>query len=134
MSGALVIGAGVAGLCTAVTLQERGVATTLVERTAKLGEASASWIAGGMLAPYCEAESAPAEVVRLGAGALDWWEAHGAQVSRTGTLVVASPRDAGEIERFAARTRRHQRVDETGIAALEPELAGRFRRGLFFRR
>ena len=132
MTRALVIGAGVGGLCAAATLQERGLATTLVERTAKLGEGSASWIAGGMLAPYCEGESAPEEVVRLGAGALDWWEAHGAQVWRTGTLVVASPRDAGEIERFAARTRRHQRVDEKEIAALEPELAGRFRGGLFF--
>jgi glycine oxidase len=133
MTGALVIGAGVGGLCTATALQERGLATTLVERTAKLGETSASWIAGGMLAPYCEGESAPDEVVRLGAGALDWWETHGAQVSRTGTLVVASPRDAGEIERFAARTRGHEGVDEEAIAALEPELAGRFRRGLFFR-
>jgi glycine oxidase len=133
MTRALVIGAGVSGLCAAVTLQERGLATTLVERSAKLGETSASWIAGGMLAPYCEGESAPEEVVRLGAGALDWWGTHGAQVSRTGTLVVASPRDAGEIERFAARTRGHERIDEEGIAALEPELAGRFRGGLYFR-
>ncbi len=132
MTRALVIGAGVGGLCTALTLQERGVATTLAERAAKLGETSASWIAGGMLAPYCEGESAPEEVVRLGAGALDWWEAHGAHVSRAGTLVVAGPRDAGEVERFAARTFNHQRLDEAGIAALEPELAGRFRRGLFF--
>ena len=88
MSGALVIGAGVGGLCTALALQQRGVATTLVERSAKLGEAAASWIAGGMLAPYCEGESAPEEVVRLGGGAIDWWEANGARVSRTGTLVV----------------------------------------------
>jgi glycine oxidase len=133
LSAALVIGAGVGGLCAALALQERGVATTLVERSAKLGEGCCSWIAGGMLAPYCEAESAPEEVGRLGASALDWWEAHGAEVSRTGTLVVASPRDVGEVERFAARTRRHERVDEEGIAALEPELAGRFQRGLFFR-
>jgi glycine oxidase len=133
MRRALVIGAGVGGLCAATALQERSLATTLVERTATLGETSASWIAGGMLAPYCEGESASEEVVQLGAGALDWWEAHGAQVSRTGTLVVASPRDAGEIDRFAARTRGHELVDEEGIAALEPEFAGRFRRGLFFR-
>jgi glycine oxidase len=133
MTRALVIGAGVGGLCAAVTLQESGLATTLVERAARLGETSASWIAGGMLAPYCEGESAPEEVVRLGAGAIDWWEARGAHVSRTGSLVVASPRDSAELERFAARTRGHERVDEEGIAALEPELAGRFRRGLFFR-
>jgi glycine oxidase len=132
MSRALVIGAGVGGLCAALTLQEQGVATTLVERSARLGESSASWIAGGMLAPDCEAESAPDEVARLGASALNWWEAHGAEVSRTGTLVLASPRDLAEIERFAARTLRHRRVDEAELAALEPELAGRFRRGLFF--
>jgi glycine oxidase len=132
MSGAVVIGAGVGGLCAALALQERGVATTLVERSAKLGEGCCSWIAGGMLAPFCEGESAPEDVVRLGAIALDWWEAHGAHVSRTGTLVVASPRDSAEVERFAARTRGHGRVDEEGIAALEPELAGRFHRCLFF--
>jgi glycine oxidase len=132
MSGALVIGAGVGGLCTALALQQRGVATTLVERSAKLGEAAASWIAGGMLAPYCEGESATEEIVRLGEAAIDWWETNGAQVSRTGTLVVASPRDAPEIERFAARTVKHRRLDEAAIAELEPELEGRFRRGLFF--
>ncbi len=133
MTRVIVIGAGVAGLCTAATLQERGAATMLVERSANFGEGCCSWIAGGMLAPYCEGESAPENVVRLGAGAMDWWEAHGADVSRTGTLVVASPRDSAEIDRFAARTRGHERLDEEAIAALEPELAGRFRRGLFFR-
>ncbi len=127
-----VIGAGVGGLCAAVTLQERGVPTTLIERSAKLGDACCSWIAGGMLAPYCEGESAPDEVVRLGAGALDWWERHGAEVARSGTLVIAPPRDAAEIERFAARTRGHERIEEAGIGALEPELAERFRKGLFF--
>ena len=127
-----VIGAGVGGLCAAVTLQARGVATTLIERSTRLGDVCCSWIAGGMLAPYCEAEGAPDDVVRLGAGALDWWERHGAHVARTGTLVVAPPRDAAEIERFAKRTRMHQSVDDAGIAALEPELAGRFRKGLFF--
>ena len=37
MSRALVIGAGVGGICVALALQERGAATTLVERSAKLG-------------------------------------------------------------------------------------------------
>ena len=133
LSGAaLVLGAGVAGLCAAVTLQERGVATTLFECSAKLGDACCSWIAGGMLAPWCEGESAPGDVTRLGAGALDWWASHGAEVSRSGTLVLAPPRDAAEIERFARRTHGHTPADETRIAALEPELAGRFRNGLLF--
>ncbi|RUY90014.1 FAD-dependent oxidoreductase, partial [Mesorhizobium sp. M7A.F.Ca.CA.001.12.2.1] len=47
-------------------------------------------------------------------------------------LVVAAPRDAGELDRFASRTSGHRRVDENEIALLEPDLAGRFRRGLLF--
>ena len=85
-----------------------------------------------MLAPFCEGESAPESVVELGQGAIDWWDARVPGVAREGTLVVAPPRDAGEIDRFAARTRAHARVDEARIAALEPDLAGRFRKGLFF--
>jgi glycine oxidase len=128
---ATVVGAGVAGLTTALTLAERGAQVTLVERSPEIG-GNASWLAGGMLAPFCEGESAPPSVVELGQRAIDWWSARVPGVARRGTLVVAPPRDIGEIDRFAARTRSHVRVDEARIAELEPDLAGRFRRGLFF--
>jgi glycine oxidase len=128
---ATVVGAGVVGLTTALALAERGAEVTLVERSPELG-GNASWLAGGMLAPFCEGESAPASVVRLGQGAIDWWAARVPGVRREGTLVIAPPRDASEIDRFAARTQSHERVDEARIAELEPDLAGRFRRGLFF--
>jgi glycine oxidase len=128
---ATVVGAGVAGLTTALTLAERGAQVTLLERSHELG-GNASWLAGGMLAPFCEGESAPQSVVELGQGAIDWWDARVPGVTREGTLVVAPPRDASEIDRFAARTSSHTRVDEERIAELEPDLAGRFRKGLFF--
>jgi glycine oxidase len=127
-----VIGAGVAGLTSALALAERGAEVEILERSAKLGDDCCSWCAGGMLAPWCEAESAEREVVELGRGAIAWWENRVSGVARNGTLVVAAPRDASEIYRFAARTENHQRVDDAGIAALEPDLAGRFRKGLFF--
>jgi glycine oxidase len=127
-----VLGAGVAGLTAALELSERGVQVRIVERAARLGEAACSWCAGGMLAPWCEGESAPAEVVELGQLAFDWWARRVPGVARNGTLVVAAPRDTSEIERFAARTTHHERVDEARIGALEPDLAGRFRKGLFF--
>ena len=128
---ATVVGAGVVGLTTALTFAERGAKVTLVERRRELG-GNASWLAGGMLAPFCEGESAPQSVVDVGQGAIDWWEARVPGVVRAGTLVVAPPRDVGEIDRFAERTRGHEGVDEARIAALEPDLAGRFRNGLFF--
>jgi glycine oxidase len=128
---ATVVGAGVVGLATALTLAERGAKVALIERSRELGD-NASWLAGGMLAPFCEGESAPPSVAELGRGAIDWWGQRVPGVKREGALVIAPPRDASEIERFAQRTSGHERVDAARIAALEPDLAGRFREGLFF--
>ncbi|SJM31953.1 putative thiamine biosynthesis oxidoreductase ThiO [Mesorhizobium delmotii] len=90
-------------------------------------------MAGGMLAPWCERESAEQPVLDLGRDAADWWDSVlSGRVTRAGTLVVAAPRDTGELDRFASRTSGHRRVDEDEIALLEPDLAGRFRRGLLF--
>ncbi|MER8448079.1 glycine oxidase ThiO [Mesorhizobium sp. M1066] len=128
----LVKGAGVAGLTAAFEFAARGAAVTVAETRPALG-GNASWFAGGMLAPWCERESAEQPVLDLGRGAADWWDAATpGLVARRGTLVVASPRDAGELDRFASRTSGHRRVDEDEIALLESDLAGRFRRGLYF--
>lgn len=128
----LIKGAGVAGLALAYELRRRGLAVTIAERAAAAG-LGASHYAGGMLAPWCERESASEAVLQMGLSAADWWEASTpGLVNRKGTLVVAPERDRAELERFARRTSGFQWLDESGIAALEPALAGRFRRALFF--
>lgn len=127
-----VIGAGVAGLACAAELAERGASVEVIERGAELGAGACSWFAGGMLAPWCERESAEEPVARLGAQALDWWAARVPDVKRQGSLVVAQPRDHGELDRFARRTERFTRIDAELIAELEPDLAGRFHTGLLF--
>jgi glycine oxidase len=129
---ASVIGAGVAGLTCAIELAERGVSVAVYERGATLGTAACSWQAGGMLAPWCECESAEPLVAQLGQEATEWWSARVPGVVRKGTLVVAHSRDAGELTRFARRTEQHTEVDGAQIAQLEPDLAGRFQSGLFF--
>ncbi|CDX18300.1 putative thiamine biosynthesis oxidoreductase ThiO [Mesorhizobium plurifarium] len=132
MRRVLVKGAGVAGLTAAHELAARGASVTVAEIRSRIG-GNASWLAGGMLAPWCEGESAEEAVVTLGITSADWWErALPGLVTRAGTLVVAHARDASELARFAARTCNCQSVDEEAIATLEPDLAGRFRQGLFF--
>jgi glycine oxidase len=128
-----VVGAGVAGLTTAVELAERGAHVEVLDRGQRLGEGCCSWFAGGMLAPWCERESAEPLIATLGAESLDWWRDHIPGVQTRGSLVVAHGRDSAELDRFASRTERFAWLDGEGIAVLEPDLAGRFRRALYFK-
>ncbi len=127
-----IIGAGVAGLATAAEFTDQGHAITVVARSPRIGADCCSWLAGGMLAPWCEGESAEEPVVRLGQDAVGWWERHVSCVRREGTLVLSHTRDMSELRRFARRTEAFETVDAERIDALEPDLAGRFRQGLFF--
>ncbi|KGB80476.1 thiamine biosynthesis protein thio [Rhodovulum sp. NI22] len=127
-----VIGAGVAGLCVATELAARGVSVALRDRAARPGPHGCSWWAGGMLAPFCEGETAEEPVVRLGQEAAGWWARQGVPVIRNGTLVLALGRDRHEITRFARRTTGHRALDRDTLARLEPDLAGRFDGALHF--
>jgi len=126
----LVIGAGVAGLAVATVLAERGAAVMVLHRPEPASRAS--HVAGGMLAPWCEAADAPPALVAPGAAAIGWWAARVPGTLRRGSLLLAARRDRGELDRFARRTTGHRRCDAAAIAALEPELEGRFADGLFF--
>jgi len=127
-----VIGAGVVGLCVATELAGRGLDVIVRERVGRPGPHTCSWWAGAMLAPDCEGEITEEPVVRLGREAADWWERHAVAVERKGSLVVALDRDRREIDRFARRTERHETLDGTALGRLEPMLAGRFARALYF--
>ncbi|PAW34111.1 FAD-dependent oxidoreductase [Pantoea vagans] len=126
MSRWSVLGSGVAGLCVATLLLERGEAVEVI--TQPDCRAASHW-AGGMLAPWCEAESAPHQVIEWGQHAAGWWAKRVDGVEQQGTLVVAPPRDSRELTRFASMTQQHQWVAPGDI---EPALENRFARGLFF--
>jgi len=125
-------GAGVAGLACAVELAERGASVEVLERCATLAGAGCSWFAGGMLAPWCELESGGALIARLGEEGIAWWRRRFAATAQQGTLVIAHGRDAGELAQFARRTERFETLDAEALAALEPDLAGRFASALHF--
>jgi glycine oxidase len=127
-----IIGAGVAGAWQALLFANAGHAVTLHERSDAAMTLSTSHWAGGMLAPWCEAETSEPLISRLGIRALDLWREHFPDTAFNGSLVVAHPRDRSDFERFAKLTSGHRRLDAQGVSDLEPSLEGRFREGLFY--
>jgi glycine oxidase len=127
-----VIGAGIAGAWQALLFAQAGHPVTVHERSDEAMMLSTSHWAGGMLAPYCEAESSEPLISRLGLRALDLWRRELPDTPFNGSLVVAHSRDRNDFERFARLTSGHRRLDARALAAIEPSLEGRFRDALFF--
>lgn len=102
----------------------------------------ASYIAGGMLAPYSEVVKGEAEIARLGEDSLVRWHGLLAELSdetgadlslnTQGSLVIAHAADDCELDHFATQLRSkvagcgtHWHVlDKTELHRLEPELTG----------
>jgi glycine oxidase len=127
-----VIGAGIAGAWQALLFAQAGHAVTLHERSDQGITQSTSYWAGGMLAPWCEAETSEPLISRLGIRSLELWREHFPHTPFNGSLVVAHPRDRADFERFARLTTGHRRLDANALDQLEPSLEGRFRDGLFY--
>ena len=126
------LGGGVCGLAMAAEFSARGADVTVADPAGPIGTHACSWWAGGMLAPECEGVLTEPEVVRQGRKAADWWTEKGTDVVRNGTLVVALGRDQSDLTTFARRAGASAAwLDQDGIAALEPDLAGRATRALF---
>jgi len=126
-----VVGAGILGLWQALTLARAGHRVRLVESSALPFAASASRLAGAMLPPGCESEATP--VLRdLGPKALAIWRATYPRLVNAGSLVVTGTRDHAELVRFARATHAPELLEQEAIAALEPDLAGRFTSALYF--
>ena len=131
-SSVTIIGAGVAGAWQALLFAQAGHDVTLHERGSADMMLSTSHWAGGMLAPYCESESAEPIISRLGLRSLDLWRQALPDTPFNGSLVVTHARDRADFERFARLTTGHRRLDAAALAKLEPSLEGRFRDALFF--
>lgn len=128
----VVAGAGVLGLWQALALVRAGHRVRLIDKAATPFSAAASFYAGAMLGPFCETEAQAADVRAPGLEAIALWQAEVPSTVVAGTLVLAPPRDLPDLDRFARLTEGHTPVDAAGIAELEPDLGGRFARGLFY--
>lgn len=128
----LIRGAGIAGLWQALTLARRGHHVTVAEQTAEPFTAACSWYAGGMLAPYCEEESAEPLIRDLGLRSIALWREAYPATRSTGSLVVTLPRDRRELDRFARMTESHERINGNRLGELEPDLSDRFPVALYY--
>jgi glycine oxidase len=134
MARITVLGAGVVGLWQTAELARRGHEVRLIERSPEPFALAASRLAGAMLAPFCEAEAAEPVIRDMGLRSLDAWRERYPDLIERGSLVVAPPRDQTELTRFARMTEGYEEADGARIAELEPALAGRYERGLFYPR
>ena len=141
---AVVIGAGVVGLCVARELGRRGLSVTLVERGEPGAEASAA--AAGMLAPQAEADRDDT-FFRLQCAGRDAYPAFAEsllaetgidiELDRTGTLYLAfDEEDEEELERRRAWQERAglpvERLNAREAHSLEPNISESARMALRF--
>ncbi len=146
-----IAGAGLVGRLMAWRLLREGCRVTLFDKNDRHSRDNAGLTAAAMLAPYSEVVRGERIVFDLGRASLETWPRWLAELEadtgeavfyrRQGSLIVAHPRDEADLERFE-RQLRHKVVPQPGavervgpdrLAALEPQLAGRFRHGLFLR-
>lgn len=140
-----IAGAGLSGRLMAEALSHAGWEVSLFDPDSRAGERSCGHTGAGMLAPYCELEHAEPAIAELGVQSLALWPDILARLVKpvffqhTGSLVVAHPNDQGELDRLKREVLAHspdpevmQPVGGRELGELEPELAGRFAKGLFF--
>lgn len=132
-----IIGAGAAGLTAAFEISElaqrlgRDISLEVVEKNPLPGR-GCSFYAGGMIAPWCEAESTEPIVATLGEEALDFWLNKVPVAEKRGSLVVAPARDRSELLHFSRKTSHFERVSREKLSEIEPFLAENFDGGLYF--
>ena len=85
-----VIGAGIAGAWQALLFAQAGHAVTLHERSDAAMTLSTSHWAGGMLAPWCEAETSEPVITRLGVRSLSLWREQFPQTLFNGFIDVTA--------------------------------------------
>ncbi|QEY12795.1 FAD-dependent oxidoreductase [Cellvibrio sp. KY-YJ-3] len=150
-----IAGAGLLGRLLAWQLNKAGLDVTLFEAgsftpTEAQSKRAAAFTAAGMVAPLSEAVVSDEGVYRMGQFALAHWPRWIKQLNddlpstggelffNNGSLVVAHPQDESELEQFARELKfvipnchSYQRVTQTQIQELEPDLNPHFQQGLF---
>ncbi|MBL4673450.1 MAG: glycine oxidase ThiO [Arenicella sp.] len=135
MTTVTVVGSGVAGLCCAYYLLQAKYQVDIITASDGPDQQCCSWWAGGMLAPFCEQESAEPLIETLGHESMSFWQSFASkqqiEYHANGSLVVTAPRDRSLLRQFSEQTQGAQAVGSDAISQLEPDLA-HFKNALWF--
>ena len=125
-----VLGAGVMGLMSAYALAKDGHNITIYDPQGFPAH-NASWMAGGMLAPYSEIEHMDEAWVQAGLAGIEIWRDIPLQTGFThkGSLLIAHEEDRYILERFRSHLPAPLQ-SRTNPQDIEPSLPSKFRAAL----
>ncbi|GAA6206687.1 glycine oxidase ThiO [Thalassotalea sp. SU-HH00458] len=138
-----VVGAGLMGRLTALSLTRQGYQVCLFDKDNKLAKQSAAYAAGGLLTPLGESMSCEPNIVEMGFTSLTMWPELLATLDekvyfqQQGAIMVSHEHDSGDYQRFVQHIARNygqhivKSLNRLQLAELEPELAPYFNQGLF---
>ena len=137
-----IAGAGLMGRLLGLELIRRNWSVSFFDADEIEGRASCAWVGAGMLAPWCELEHSSPEIAAEGMRSVSLWVEILDRLGvpelmwHRGSLVVAHPTDAGELDRLRRRVVRQANarevMREVHPEEIEPALGSRFSSGLFF--
>ncbi|MFT6072606.1 MAG: glycine oxidase [Alphaproteobacteria bacterium] len=128
-----IIGAGVAGLWTAILAHQHHYKVTIYEQDDESLTQGCSYRAGGMLAFNCEADSKNDIITSLGQQSLVLWQKFFPKlITQNGSLLLTYPQDKDQLRYFEKTTLNYHNLDQNTINTLEPALESRFGHGLYF--
>ncbi len=138
-----VVGAGLMGRLTALSLTRQGYQVNLFDKDDKQAKQSAAYAAGGLLTPLGESMSCEPNIVKMGFASLTMWPELlstldvNVYFQQRGAIMVSHEQDKGDHQRFVQHIARNYAqhtvtsLNKQQLYSLEPELAQHFNQGLF---
>ena len=138
-----IVGAGLMGRLTALSLHRLGFDITLFDKDSKAAHHSAAYAAAGLLTPLGEAIHCEKNIVDMGFESIKLWpnllDSLDEYVffQQQGALMVSHEQDKGDYQRHARFLKNYypdadvQHLSHQALQQLEPELGRSFHQGLF---
>ena len=140
-----IIGAGILGMMCARTLRDQGHCVTLYNKDGFPPTSSASYIAGGMLAPYSEIDHMTPDFIDACLHSISLWRTFAHRRSDIhftdkGSLLIAHQEDMHMLQRFTHHLPRAQddhtiweQLSRTQLEDRETALPAKFQQGLWLK-